>query len=72
MNTQTSIRLTRTDYGYMFTNAQMVCRISQFRSAYGDLQWGGDIEWLDGRPSTEYIQTNTLSGIRATLAYITQ
>ena len=58
------------DGSYTFNSELFVADTWQFRSDYGDLQWGCDIRYIDGREmECEFFQMDYLKDVKAALIY---
>ncbi len=67
--TQTTATWSRNpDGSYTFTSESFIADAWQFRSDYGDLQWGCDIRYIDGRQmDCEFLQMDYLKDVKAAL-----
>lgn len=71
MTSTTKIKFTRDGDAYKFGCERFTANIWKFESAYGDTQWGCDIEWQDGRTITaEYSQFDYLENVRNWIGYL--
>ena len=72
-----AIRLTREEAGfYRYEGTRYTFTVARVVSAYGDVQWVTDAlarepNWT-GSCVTDYFQTDTLAGARATIALMEQ
>lgn len=72
MSGSSKVRLSRDGAHYVFTGERFVATVWRFRSAYGDYQWGCDVEWTDGRRSVDYSQFDYLADARRWVAILAE